>query len=258
MRRAINYAIDRRRLATAGGTSLRVDLSCQLLPENMIGYSPHCPYTKNPTDAGVWTGRDLDTARRLVAESKTAGQRVTVWVMEGDSIPAVARRRTAPVIVEALNAIGYQASIDEVPGNQPGYFQELGNLKSKRQIMLTGWITDYPGPANYFLPLMTCPQTLAGLGQEPVSLTSFCSPDIDKLTIQALDLQETDPAASARLWAQVDRAVTDAAPLVPWGNLRNVFFVSPKVGNVQGHIAYLVLLSQMWVVEEGSPSPTPG
>jgi peptide/nickel transport system substrate-binding protein len=65
-----------------------------------------------------------------------------------------------------------------------------------------------------------------------------------------------DLAAAAKLWTRVDQAVTDAAPLVFWSNLRSIFFVSRQVGNVQGHTAYVVLLSQMWVVNEPQPSPS--
>ena len=258
-RQAFNYAIDRRALIRAASGSTQVEVSCQLLPENMIGYAPYCPYTKSPSDAGVWTGPDLDTAKRLVAESGTRGMRVTVWIMGGDSIAAEARRRNAPVMVDALNKIGYRASIGVVPGEISGYFEALEDYQnSKRQVLLTGWVTDYPGPGNYFLPIATCPKTIAELGYVQFAFTRYCDPDLDELILKALDLQLEDPAASTKVWAEADRALTDAAPLLNWGGLRNVFFVSDRVGNAQGHPAYVLLLSQMWVTDQGSPSPTPG
>ncbi|MGH2785106.1 MAG: ABC transporter substrate-binding protein, partial [Actinomycetota bacterium] len=253
-RRALNFAIDRK--AMIGNQSLTLELSCQLLPENMIGFSPYCPYTTDPSESGLWTGPDMATARRLVEESGTKGQSVTVWLMEGDSPSAEARRRIAPMIVEALRRIGYRASAREIPGDLPGYFEAIEEKNSRRQILLSGWITDYPGPANFFLPLTTCLQTLVELAQEDLAFTRYCSPKVDELTLQALELQEEDPAAAAKLWTQVDRAITDASPLVTWANLRNPFFVSERVGNVQGHIAYLVLLSQMWVVDNPAPTPS--
>lgn len=256
-RKALNYAVDRRALITAAGPLTR-ELSCQLLPENMIGYVPHCPYTKAPNPSGLWTAPDLDIGRRLVAESGTSGQRVTVWTMGGDSPEAVIRRRVAPVIADALNAIGYRPSIREVPGDIPDYVEALGDPDSKHQILLAGWATEYPAPANYFLPLTTCPETLAQFGKGALAFTRYCSRKIDELTLRALDLQEEDPAASAQLWARVDRQVTDEAPLVNWANGRSVFFVSGRVGNVQGHTTYIVLLTQMWVTEPETPSPSPG
>ena len=258
-RQALNYALDRR--AMIGDRTATLEISCQLLPENMIGYKPHCPYTKNPNESGLWTGQDIDKAKDLVERSGTKGQRVTVWLMDGDSPPAMARRRQAPLIVDALRRIGYRAEARVIPGGDEAYFNELqAGLDSRRQIMLGGWITDYPGPANYFLPITTCHDTLERLAQSNLTFTHYCDPTrkLDQLIVQAIDLQENDPAAAATLWAEVDRKVTEAAPLVNWANIRNPYFVSKRVGNVQGHPAYLVLVSQMWVVDEGSPSPTPG
>ncbi|MGH2794180.1 MAG: ABC transporter substrate-binding protein [Actinomycetota bacterium] len=257
-RRALNLALDRRELIELAARGLTAEVSCQLLPENMIGFSPYCPYTLSPNASGVWTGPDIEAAKRLVAQSGTGGRRVTIWTMGGDSFPAAARRRAAAVFAKALDAIGYRAVIGEVPGGPEGYFGVLEDANDRHQIVLTGWITDYPGPANYILPIVTCPETLATLAQQSFAFTKYCDPEIDKLTLRALARQDEDPAAAAKLWASVDRAVTDAAPLITYMNLRNTFFVSKRVGNVQGHTAYVLLLSQMWVTEPGSPSPTPG
>ncbi len=85
-RQALNYAIDRDALAGITETTELLDeVSCQLLPKNTIGYIPYCLYTKSPNASGVWTRPDLAKARDLVARSGTAGQRVTVWIEEGDS-----------------------------------------------------------------------------------------------------------------------------------------------------------------------------
>ncbi len=259
VRQALNYAVDRR--AMIGNRTSILEVSCQLLPENMIGYKPHCPYTKEPNESGLWIGPDIEKAKQLVGQSGTKGQRVIVWIMSGDEPIAETRRRVAPVIVKALRDIGYRAEAREIPGGEEGYFEELqAGLDSKSQVLLGGWITDYPGPANYFLPITTCNDTLEGLAQTDLTFTHYCDPTrkLDQLILQAIDVQENDPAAAAKLWAEVDRKVTEAAPLITWANLRNPYFVSKRVGNAQGHPAYLVLLSQMWVVDQGSPSPTPG
>jgi peptide/nickel transport system substrate-binding protein len=256
-RRALNLAIDRGAAVRATGSSIRAEVSCQLLPENLIGYDPYCPYTKDRNASEVWTGPDIAQAKRLVAESGTGGQRVTVWTEEGDSIGARIFGAVAPTVVSALEAIGYEASLRTVPGGFDAWIEALLD-KNKRQIMVVGWSTDWPGPANYFLPLTTCPETLARLGQEGLAFTRYCSPAIDRLVLQALDRQAKDPVGSAELWARVDRALTDDAALVSIYNGRGIFFVSDRVGNVQGHTTYSVLISQMWVTEPGSPSPTPG
>ncbi|MEX2556224.1 MAG: ABC transporter substrate-binding protein, partial [Actinomycetota bacterium] len=255
-RRALNYALDRRAVARDLGAPLNAAITCQLLPENMIGYAPHCPYTLNPNPSGVWTAPDIAIGARLVERSGTKGQRVIVWIEEAGTTGAIRRRRVAPHVVTALKAIGYRAEIREVPGGNEGYFSHFADPENTLQVMLTGWQSEYPGPANFFLPLTTCDETIDLFGSGPAIATHYCSPDVDKLLLQAFDLQERDPAASAKVWAQLDRVITDAAPFVNIANIRNVLFTSPRVGNVQGHTTYGVLLSQMWVVEERTPSPS--
>ena len=181
-----------------------------------------------------------------------------MWIEEGDSEGARTFRAIAPAVVSALEAIGYEASLRTVPGGFEAWIEALLDPRSKRQIVINGWITDYPGPANYFLPLATCPETLARLHQEEIAFTRHCSPEIDELVLQALDRQAKDPVGSAEGWTRVDRALTDTAALVNLYNTRGIFFVSDRVGNVQGHTTYFVLLSQLWVTEPGSPSPSPG
>jgi peptide/nickel transport system substrate-binding protein len=247
-RRALNYAIDRREFirATFRG-ELLAEPSCQLFTENIIGYAPHCPFTKSPGASGVWTEPDLATARRLVRESGTAGQSVTIFIEEADNIGSKLRRASAPIVVSALRAIGYRASVRPVPN----YFETITAPNSRHQVALAGWVTDYPGAANYVLPLVTCPDTLARIGStdQALNLVRFCSPEVDKLTQQALALQRDDAAAAAALWASVDRALTDAAPLVNVASLRTAMLTSRRVGNVQGHATYYSLISQMWLTD---------
>jgi YVTN family beta-propeller protein len=257
VRQALNYAIDRRALAGATETTKPLEeVSCQLLPKNVVGYIPYCPYTKSPNPAGVWTGPDLAKAKELVARSGTAGQQVIVWTQEGTGFGVEQRQARAPIIVSALKAIGYRAKIEVLRGD---YFESFVEPKSRFQLGLTGWFSDYPAASNFVLPLVTCRDTLqrvAGGAVFEANMSHFCSPRIDALTERALGAQQDDPSAARDRWAEVDRALTDAAPFVAWGTLRNAFLVSSRTGNVQGHATYGVLITQMWVVQEPKPSPS--
>jgi peptide/nickel transport system substrate-binding protein len=71
VRRALNYAVDRGRLAKLLGPFFLVRPNCQVLPPNFAGYVNYCPYP-----------HDLAKARRLVAESGTTGQTVMVWSVQ--------------------------------------------------------------------------------------------------------------------------------------------------------------------------------
>jgi ABC-type transport system substrate-binding protein len=70
---------------------------------------------------------------------------------------------------------------------------------------------------------------------------------VDKLAREAQAAQPTDPAASRRIWARMDRAVTDQAPWVPVSNYASTVFVSARARNSQVHPNYGPLLDQIWV-----------
>ena len=54
VRRAINYAIDRAKIARLLGQDSQP--ACQILPVGLPGYRPYCPYTIDPNPAGTWHG----------------------------------------------------------------------------------------------------------------------------------------------------------------------------------------------------------
>ena len=61
VRHALSYAIDRAELAQLLGQDSHP--ICQMLPPYIPGHQPYCPYTLNPSDAGVWRAPDLRKAR---------------------------------------------------------------------------------------------------------------------------------------------------------------------------------------------------
>lgn len=60
-------------------------------------------------------------------------------------------------------------------------------------------------------------------------------------------LQSTDPAGAAAIWAELDAAITEQAPWVPLATFNSTGFVSERVGNVQIHPQWGILVDQLWV-----------
>ena len=80
VRQALNYAVDRREIAEVTGGSDVAEPACQFVPPGFPNYEPVVPATRlDPGPSGAWTAPDLDRARRLIAQSGTAGMDVTVW-----------------------------------------------------------------------------------------------------------------------------------------------------------------------------------
>ena len=79
------------------------------------------------------------------------------------------------------------------------------------------------------------------------NFSGFCDPAIDAKVERGGRLQVTDPARANELFAQVDHELVDHAPYVFLVNTVAVDFVSARVGNVQHHPQWRLLLDQLWV-----------
>jgi YVTN family beta-propeller protein len=236
-RQAVSYAIDRARiLRFFHFVSGQATVTCQMLPPDFPGYQGYCPYTTGAGD-GAWHGPDMEKARRLVGESGTTNMPVTVW-----SFNAKPGKAAGSYLVGLLDDLGYRATLHAVspdqfyPGNAPN---------TNIQVSIGGgWAADFPAPSTFFGPTLSCQSV-----DEPGTQNSarFCDPQVDALVSQAQADQLTDPAAARRLWALVDRIVTDQAPYVPVFNTGGVGFGSSRAGNYQESPAYGPLVDQMWI-----------
>ena len=206
VRQAFNLAVDRDRLAQINGG----DVACQYLPPNVNGYSLYCPYN----------GPNLAQARRLVAESGTKGQPVTIWLPD---IPA--GHRNAAYLVSVLQSIGYKARVEFFPHDG------RTSWRPDRQAGVGGsyWIADYPS-ANDVLRGFLCSSytTDPATNQNPAGI---CDRRLDAQVARARSLETTNPAAAAGAWHSIDRMLTDEAPFVPMKVFLSTDFVARRVGN---------------------------
>jgi peptide/nickel transport system substrate-binding protein len=181
----------------------------------------------------------MEKARRLVKESGTTNEPVTVW-----TIRSLADRALGSYLVQILNDIGYRASLRRVSFDR--FVVASSDSRNKIQMGLFAWGADFPAAGSFFLPVLSC----RSFHETPTStgnLAEYCDPRADKLARRAQAAQMTNPATARRLWAQVDRLVTDQAPWAPILNESLAAFVSARVGNYQEAPAYAYLVDQMWV-----------
>ena len=227
VRRAFNLAVDRNRLAQINGGGV----ACQFLPPNVKGYSFYCPYN----------GPNLTKARRLVAESGTKGQPITIWIYD---IPA--GHRNAAYLVPVLQSIGYKARVEYVPHD--------GQLtwRPDRQAGVQGWgAGDYPSTNNVFLSFLCSSST-----NNPRTNSNFaglCDRRLDAQVARARSLEATNRAAAAGAWHRADRMLTDDAPWLPMKVFLSTDFVAGRVGNYRycwlsgGSGMAGACLDQLWV-----------
>ena len=238
-RQAVNYAIDRARILQLSHLPPgEATVTCQILPADFPGHQNYCPYTAGIKN-GVWHGPDMEKAIRLVKDSRTMNAPVTIWTFTGFADTAV-----GSYLTRLLKELGYRASLRAVSTGR--FFSAVSNFRSKIQMGLNAWGSDFPDASTFFLPVLSC----RSFYRDPTNtnnLAEFCDPRLDTLASQARAAQPTNPAAARRLWAQADRIATDEAPWVPIFNGGDTQFVSSRVGNYQESPQYGPLLDQMWV-----------
>jgi YVTN family beta-propeller protein len=229
-RRALNYAIDRRKIAEMYGGPTVATPTCQPLLPGLLGYERYCPYTMGPTANGAWTAPNLPLAKKLVDESGTKGDVVTVW---GSSDEGTVPPQEAAYVAQVLGSLGYRARLNMVPFDMFG----LGEMQELQlqlaQISVEGDLNPgYPAPSSYIPSFFACDGGSSGyVGSD--SNANYCNHAIDREMQQATLLEDQSPVQAALMWAQVDRQLTDQAEWVATVDLNQVDIISKRLRNYE-------------------------
>ena len=237
-RRALNLALNRRTFVELAGGPSQAEPTCQVIPPNMLGYAPYCPYTAGPGRAGVWSAPDIGQAQRLVRDSGTEGMRVDVAFAPGNA-DGPASSRVARAAAAVLRTLGYRVSID-VRADPFRHFSLLHDVAE------FSWYQDYPSPSDFINTLLSC-GAYGPHGPPPWNLTGFCSRRIDAGIQAARALEASAPSRANRIWSHLDKEIVNQAPWAPLFTLRKLTIVSSRVGNLQFHPVWTTLLDQLWV-----------
>jgi peptide/nickel transport system substrate-binding protein len=240
VRRAVNLATDRQLALDAYGGPLTGRITCQTLLPGLPGYEPYCPYTVGPGASGTWRAPDLSRAQAIIDASGTKGMTIEVL---GADLPG--HRDVAAYFASLLEQLGYQAHV-RLFELWP-YFDFVSDPANRDAIQMAGYWFQLAGTSlsAQFLGSFACDATFTA--DDPQNTARFCDPAIDARVQDAIAAEATDPVAARRIWAEVDRMVTDASPAVAAFNPTAVEFVSERVGNLQYHPILLLMLDQLWV-----------
>src|SRR5204863_1378076 len=146
LRRAVNYAIDRRALAALGTAfvSLPQKPTDQYLPPGMPGFRDVSVYPLTP---------DLVKAKEL------AGRKRRHAILYSCNVGSC--EQTAQVLKTELAAIGVDVEVRSFSLNQ--LFARLGRKGEPFDLALSGWVADYPDPDDFLDVLLL----RGGLGVQP-------------------------------------------------------------------------------------------
>ncbi|UDL93568.1 ABC transporter substrate-binding protein [Lichenihabitans sp. PAMC28606] len=236
-RQAVAYAIDRKAVVGLwGGPNLASPL-CQQLPVGMSGHEDYCPYTLNP--GSKWTAPDLEKAKQLVEESGTKGQKVTL-IGDDKAVP----KAIATYVQGVLRDIGYDASLKVVSHNIQ--FTYLQNTNNNVQIGVSDWYQDYPAPSDFLNVLFGCDSFHPG-SDSSINMSGWCDKGVDAEMKQAMLTAVTDDAAANKMWAKIDKEITDAAPAAALFQPKEIDVISKRVGNFVYTDQFHMLFSAAWV-----------
>jgi peptide/nickel transport system substrate-binding protein len=237
VRRALNYAIDRAKIARLMGPGSQP--TCQALPPFMPGYERYCPYTLHPNPAGVWHAPNLQKAQRLIAASHTRGTRITIWDLNGSPKPI------GTYLVSLLDRLGYLTQFKELSSN-PNALQRVADSRTRAQAVLTTSNPWWPSASQIIQTNFACQAFRPG-SPGNANLSEFCDPRLDAQIAKALAAESNNSPNTTALWARADRTLTDQAPIVALALPSIIDFVSARAGNYERDFQEGWLTDQFWV-----------
>lgn len=242
VRQAVNYALNRKALVILyGGPGIARPL-CGLIPSALGVEGQDCPYTRgaSPTaPAHQWTAPDMQTARQLVRESGTAGQKVTLVVANTSAEMAM-----GVWVRDMLQSLGYQAALR--PLSSSLHLAYIQNTDNHVQISLTSWSADYPSPSNFLDALFGC-ENFHPHSDSSINIPGFCDPHAQSV----MDRAKTDTSLSTeqrnQLWLEANRLIMEQAAAAPVIEKDNVVLTSARVRNFFYTEVNQILFSQVWL-----------
>jgi len=205
VRRAVNYAIDRRALvAIYGGLAQPTE---NILPPTYPSYTKHSLYR-----------HDLAKARELIRQAHAVGARVLVWNHDRGIDP-----KATEYLVRVLNSIGLKAKQHIV--TSAVYWATVGNEATNAQIGFADWFQDYPHPLDWFDVLLNGERITKTYNNNYANFDDKrVNAEIDALNKQPIP---TSPVNSQ--WAALDRQIMEQAPWAPFLNREFTDFFNDKV-----------------------------
>jgi peptide/nickel transport system substrate-binding protein len=205
VRQAVAYAVDSRALERVyAGQLLGTQ---QVLPAGMPGYQKLDLYPHG-----------LAKAKELLKEANPSDRAITVW---GDNESP--NNEAVEYYGGVLEEIGFEVTLKII--NSDNYFTVVGNDSTPNlDTGFANWFAEYPNPNAFFQPMLT---EAALAPTNNTNLARFADPgisaEIEKLATEPLGSQQEAE------YAQVDKEVMEAAPLIPYGNATAPTFVSSAI-----------------------------
>ncbi|MFF0741826.1 ABC transporter substrate-binding protein [Streptomyces sp. NPDC004111] len=223
-RKAVIYGSDHKSLQTArGGPQAGGDIATNMLPKIISGSDPkYDPYevTSNNGAANIAKAKE-----ELKLCNKPNGFTTTIAVRNNKS----AEVATAQSMQASLAKIGIKADIDQYDGAQSS--SVIGAPKVVEQknygIIIMGWGPDFSSGQGFLLPLVGS-KFITETGNNNYSMLK--DPKVDKGLADAIAAKT--PEDAAKIYADVNKMVSDHAVYLPFVFEKNIKWRSNRLTNV--------------------------
>ena len=208
LRRAVNFAVDRKALREVVGGPLFGTLADRYLPAGF----------PNVHQGRIYVPPNVRRANAL-AQGHLNGGKAVLYI---PNIPGLILQALA--FKQSVEKIGLKIEIEPIPPG-PGYYERIGKRNEPFDIAWGGWTPDYVDPAAYLNALLDG-RLLKAEHNDNVSY--FDSPLYNRLLARAARSQGK---ARYRAYAKLDlRIARDAAPMVAYRFISELTLVSKRAG----------------------------
>ncbi|HST50259.1 ABC transporter substrate-binding protein [Jatrophihabitans sp.] len=213
VRQALEYAVNKKAVqVAAGGAEIGGELASTLITPGIPGYQSYDKYPAAPTG-------DIAKAKALLSQAGHASGISLTLLTQNDSIHLA----EAQAVQSGLTAAGINVRLK--PEDSDSFYADAGDKKGDYDLVMLGWLPDYPSATGNIQPLFDSSQ----IGNGNYNSSHYSNPAVDRLIAQAS--AETDQAAAQELWGQADRMIMADAPVVPLLYARNAFLRGSNVAN---------------------------
>lgn len=225
-RKAVLYAANPTDLQTARGGPTAGSTYGNMLPPNILGSDDYDPFNLTQGKSQVDKAKD-----ELKQCGKPDGFKTTIAVRNNKDKEV----KTAVALQNALKAVGIDAAIDQYDGKLLSSVVGAPDVVHKKGygLIVMGWGADYPNGSGFLQPLVDG-RFIATNGNN--NFAEINDPEINGLFDKAAG--ETDPAAAADIYKQINHKVVDGAYYLPVVADKALNYRNPRLTNVYVHEAF--------------------
>jgi peptide/nickel transport system substrate-binding protein/oligopeptide transport system substrate-binding protein len=234
VRRAINYALDKRSLLDASPFTSGTPAATGIVPPGIPGFLPmEAPYLHS-----------VEQSKRLLAEAgypEGEGLPPLEVIVFGRDPLSEARQKCLDSCMSGINLKVKPFKVRRVLS------LEDPAIRERPILVYNGWVADFPDPDNFLRVLFH--------SNSPMNRSGYRNPEVDRL----LDLAWSETSYKERndIYRRIEKMILHDSPIIPLDYDRSRFLVRPNVrGFTLSPLGYpYIEMSKIWLEQPKPENP---